>query len=93
MTTTNNKHERAANVLTNAMTWLDERGIDYEHLTPYHIKIDAINFWPGRGTITIDGDDQKRLENGLVGLEAILIAAGVLADSNGKAVFRPKFVR
>jgi hypothetical protein len=74
----NNKEERYANAMKDAIAWLDERGIPYHHLPPYQIKIGALNFWPGKGTITIDGDDQRRPEYGLAGLEAILVAEGLI---------------
>ena len=32
-----------------AMAWLDARGIPYLHLPPHQLKMDAVNFWPGRG--------------------------------------------
>ena len=61
-----------------AMAWLDARGIHYQHLPPHQLKIDAVNFWPGRGTITKDGELKKRPVKGLAGLEATLFAGGLL---------------
>lgn len=69
---TNTKQDVAANAMAEATAWLDQNGIGFRFIPPYQIKIDQINFWPGRGTITIDGDDQKRPEKGLDGLELLL---------------------
>ena len=63
-----------------AMAWLDARGIHYQHLPPHQLKIDAVNFWPGRGTITKDGELKKRPVKGLAGLEATLLAEGLLSN-------------
>ena len=59
----------------------DARGIHYQH-SPHQLKIDAVNFWPGRGTITIDGEVKKRPVKGLAGLEATLISEGLMTDGN-----------
>ena len=39
--------------------------IDYEVMTPHQIKVDDINFYPGRGTIYRDGDRRALPESGL----------------------------
>ena len=75
-----NKKELAAHAMKQAMAWLDEHGIHYLSLPPYQLKIDAINFWPKTGTITIDGDPQRRPEKGLSGLESLLNAKGMIGD-------------
>lgn len=67
-----NKQENAANAMAEATTWLDQNRIGYEFIPPHQIKIGRINFWPGRGTITVDGEAEKRPEKGLDGLEVIL---------------------
>lgn len=82
----NNKEERYAVAMRDAIAWLDEIGIPYHVLPPYQIKIGALNFWPGKGTITIDGNDQRRPEKGLAGLEEILISAGLIANHDKGAV-------
>jgi hypothetical protein len=81
----NNKEERYAIAMRDAIAWLDGIGIPYHVLPPYQIKIGALNFWPGKGTITIDGNDQRCLEKGLTGLEKILFTAGLL-DSERKSL-------
>jgi hypothetical protein len=92
----NNKEQRYANAMKEAIAWLDEIGIPYHHLPPYQIKIGTLNFWPGKGTITIDGDDQRRPEKGLTGLEIILVAEGVIANHDSgnreKDTIEPIFV-
>lgn len=78
-----NKQDNAANAMAAATAWLDQNGIGYEFIPPYQIKIGRINFWPGRGTITVDGEAEKRSEKGLDGLAAILISAGKVGVSDG----------
>ena len=63
-----------------AMAWLDARGIPYLHLPPHQLKMDAVNFWPGRGSITKDGEGKKRPVKGLAGLEVTLLAEGLLVS-------------
>lgn len=67
-----NKKELAANAMKDAMAWLDERGVVYLHLPPHQIKIGMINFWPGKGTITVDGEQQRRGAKGLPALAKLL---------------------
>lgn len=67
-----NKEDNAANAMAEAVAWLNQNGIRFESLPPYQLKIGRLNFWPGRGTITFDGEDQKRPEKGLAGLELLL---------------------
>jgi hypothetical protein len=80
-----NKQEIAAEAMREARAWLDERKIRYHYLPPYQLKIGAINFWPGRGTITVDGEEQRRPDKGLVGLEKVLIDGGIMAESNSRS--------
>jgi len=72
MTMLMNKMELAANAMKDAMAWLDERRIAYLHLPPHQIKIGMINFWPSKGTITVDGEQQRRDAKGLGGLQTML---------------------
>ena len=65
-----------------AMAWLDARGVHYQHLPPHQLKMDALNFWPGRGTLTVDGENKRRTAKGLSGLEATLISEGLMTDRN-----------
>lgn len=80
------KEEMATHAMKQAMAWLNERAIPYVHLPPYQLKIDALNFWPRTGTITIDGEQQRRTEKGLDGLETILFSkASPKPDARGRA--------
>ncbi|MDD4911062.1 MAG: hypothetical protein PHP57_02095 [Sideroxydans sp.] len=67
-----NKQDNAAIAMAEAVAWLNQNGIRFESLPPYQLKIGPLNFWPRRGTITFDGEDQKRPENGLDGLVLLL---------------------
>lgn len=83
MTMLTNKTELAANAMKEAMAWLDERGVAYLLLPPYQIKIGMINFWPSKGTITVDGELQRRSAKGLVGLESVLISSSIPEKGRG----------
>jgi hypothetical protein len=67
-----NKQDNTAIAMAEAVAWLNQNGIRFESLPPYQLKIGPLNFWPGRGTITFDGEDQKRPEKGLDGLALLL---------------------
>lgn len=66
------KQERDLQAMREAITWLEDRGISYKLFRPHQLKIGAINFWPCRGTITIDGEIEKRAAKGISGLFEIL---------------------
>lgn len=55
-----------------ACAWLDANDVPYAKMTDYHLKIGEINFWPNRGTITIDGEGSRRASKGLAGLAKLL---------------------
>lgn len=90
------KEERYSTAIEEAIVWLEERGVPYNFLPPHQLKIGALNFWPGRGTITVDGEDQRRAEKGLAGLEAILVADELIVakhkDSSGNAKAKIRFM-
>lgn len=84
---TKNKEEITAAAMKEARAWLDEHEIPYVFLPPYQIKIDALNFWPKTGTITIDGESQRRKEKGLAGLESLLFSDALTKpDARGRAI-------
>lgn len=72
------KQDKAANAMAETTAWLDAKRIGYRFIPPHQIKVGEINFWPGRGTITIDGEDQKRPVKGLEGFIRILNAYGLV---------------
>jgi len=78
-----NKEQLAALAMKEAMAWLDQRGIYYQHFPPDQIKIGPINFWPRTGTITVDGEGRRRAEKGLEGLALL-----VFGDANAAAAAR-----
>lgn len=51
---------------------LDECGVNYEMKSKFHIKIDEINYFPGKGTIYLDGDFGKLEETGIEALKQVL---------------------
>jgi hypothetical protein len=38
-----------------ALEWLKENAIPFRRPTYYQVKVGILNFWPDRGTITVDG--------------------------------------
>ena len=50
---------------------LETERINYEVMTPHHIKVDGINFYPGRGIIYRDGDRRALPESGLENFVAL----------------------
>jgi len=74
MTMMISKEERADLAMKDAIAWLDTQDVPYLFLPPYQIKIGPINFWPGRGTITVDGEVGKRQEKGLDGLRSLFLS-------------------
>ena len=63
----------SADPVAKARKWLDEKGISYTMPSLFQIKIESINFYPKRGTITIDNEPAKRPQKGLTGLSEVLI--------------------
>lgn len=72
------KEDVALQAMNEAISWLDQQGVHYRYLPPFQLKIGAINFWPRTGTITVDGEEQRRTAKGLAGLEALLMERGAL---------------
>ena len=54
-----------------AVRRLETERINYEVITPYHIKVDSINFYPGRGIIYRDGDHRALPKSGLENFVAL----------------------
>lgn len=52
--------------MTEAKEALRELSVQYEATTPYQIKVGAYSFYPGRGTIYMDGAEKALAEKGLV---------------------------
>lgn len=70
--TAKGKLDRSATAIQDARAWLGGRSIRYLYLPPHQLKIGPLNFWPGTGTITIDGESGRRPEKGLDGLATLL---------------------
>lgn len=93
---TGSKQDKYATAMQDARAWLGQRGIHYLYLPPHQLKIGPLNFWPGTGTITVDGEGGRRSAKGLEGLKGILSAdceegSGVAAAASHRsagAVFR-----
>jgi hypothetical protein len=57
------------------------RGLDFERMSRWQIKIDSVNYYPDRGTIFVDGDDAALKERGL---DALLTTIGKLKHEEHK---------
>jgi hypothetical protein len=88
MTMMISKQNLADLAMKEAKDWLDAQGIPYLFREPHQLKIGPVNFWPGRGTITVDGEIGKRPEKGLGGLECTLLD---LQSVRHKLTVRPTF--
>ncbi len=57
-----------------ALRWLDKAGLKYARPTPWQIKIKGtgLSFYPRKGTIFRDGDENALPERGLKALAALL---------------------
>ena len=51
---------------------LQKEKIGFDVKTPYQIKVDDLNFYPGRGTIFRDGDTKALREIGLDAFVALI---------------------
>lgn len=69
-------HTHHSDPMGQARQWLTERGIPFEQMTDYQLKIGRINFYPGKGTIFRDGDKARHSAIGLEGLTDLLKADG-----------------
>jgi hypothetical protein len=56
---------------------------------PYQLKIGAVSYYPGKGTIHIDGDKRSFPEHGLRALE-LLLTKGKSASGSGKSNAKPQ---
>ncbi len=69
----------AANaMMLEAEAWLLRHGIPHQRTSPHHLKIDDINFYPGKGTITIDNHGARQPGSGIGALEQLLRQRGLL---------------
>lgn len=66
------KGELGRQAIVNTAKWLEQNGICYRYFPPSQLKIGLINYWPSTGTITVDGEPNKRVDQGLDGLESVL---------------------
>ncbi len=70
--------DTASAAMAEAEAWLRRHGIPHHRTSPYQLKIGDINFYPGKGTITIDGHDARQPDGGLPALERLLRRRGFL---------------
>jgi hypothetical protein len=62
-----------------AIAWLRKRNLSFDQKTLYQLKIEwHVSYYPGKGTIFIDGDMVARGQRGLRGLEQVLVELGYL---------------
>lgn len=39
---------------------LEKEGFEVKQTSPHQLKVDCLNFWPAKGTITVDGENTPR---------------------------------
>jgi hypothetical protein len=66
--------------MTEALRWALKRGLRVNRPTPFQIKIDDVSYYPGKGTIFVDGETRRRRETGLDALERLLIKKRLIRD-------------
>ena len=64
----NAKRERADWLRKQAVEFLKNHGVIFQEMTPYHIKIGSVNFYPAKGTICFDDGEKAIPEKGLEAL-------------------------
>ena len=61
--------------------WLSARRISSRRTSRYQLKIGpTISYYPNKGTVFVDGEDQARPHTGLPALEVVLREQGYLRD-------------
>lgn len=68
-----------------AMQYLDAEGVRYKMKTAFQLKVGPYNFYPGKGTIYMDGDQESRPERGL---DHFLMIVRKLKDRNPRTFQR-----
>ena len=62
-----------------AEAWLHARRISSRRTSRYQLKIGpTISYYPNKGTVFVDGEDEARPHTGLAALEAVLREQGYL---------------
>ncbi len=51
--------------MTTAIDRLHKRGVPFEVISPHHVKVGLLNFYPRRGVIYRDGDFKRLAEIGI----------------------------
>ena len=74
-----------------AVAWLRTHHLPYRQVTRYQLKIGrSVSFYPHRGTIFVDGEDEARERTGLAALEAVLRDQGYLGGPTALATPPPR---
>jgi hypothetical protein len=69
-----------------AVAWLRTHNLPCRQVTRYQLKIGrSVSFYPHRGTIFVDGEDEARERTGLAALEAVLRDQGYLGGPTAPA--------
>jgi hypothetical protein len=65
-----------------AEAWLGARRISSRRTSRYQLKIGpTISYYPNKGTVFVDGEDEARPDTGLHALEVVLREQGYLSRS------------
>jgi hypothetical protein len=77
--------DAAKAAMAEAEAWLRRHGIPHQRKTPHHLKIGDINYYPGKGAITIDGHGARQPDSGLGALGRLLGQRGFMRQRAGGA--------
>jgi hypothetical protein len=73
--------KRSDDPMTEALTRLRDLGFEPAQPTEHQLKIGAVNYYPGRGTVFVDGEICRRDETGLDALVTVLRELGYFNDT------------
>ncbi|TXM65241.1 hypothetical protein FV226_25330 [Methylobacterium sp. WL12] len=66
-----------------SIQWLLDNHVPFVRHSRYHLKLDGLNYFLGKGTIFLDSEDQARPKRGFVALQELLISMGHVRSSAG----------
>lgn len=75
--------------MIDAKAWLEDRDIGFECPTAFQLKIGEINYYPGQGTIYLDGEECALQDRGLSALEKVLHERGHVTALSNITHFKP----
>lgn len=72
--------KRTNTPMLEALAWARQHGFEPYRATEHQLKIGEANFYPGKGTVFVDGETTRRKETGLDALAEVLRELGYLGE-------------